>query len=248
MGAWFDITGPSFWQAKVLVDTGATLPPASAPDGTKAAYYLLNDGWHCTSNMTDPPVYNDPSSTTFSDIFLDLQAVGSNPGFVFTAGSWVPSSQTAGSYVVPVLQYIGPTYTGRSDVRITLNMPATATGTSLAFGTPAIWSDVLDVPNNAFLASGPMHAMIPYTPTWDLIVGGSEVSTCGVGDAQLGIGGSGSCIFPAVFPGPDILSLLAFGTFNLSHHLVGVPTISKIEVFADGAAVDFWTDLVGCEQ
>jgi len=245
VAAWIDITSPTFWQAQTLVDSGTAIPsaPGAIIDATKGACFTaLTTIFYAKSGGT--VLLNNVGVSALNFAYLNQVGTTGFPHFSYSGGNWVPSAQTHSGYVLPALKYIGPTIPTRSDMRVTLIAPAAASGATAVFCIPGPWADVLAVPNpSGFGASGNMAVPITYSPTFDPVVGGADLGTTSVGDPNSLIGGlAGS------FDGPDILSLLVLAQLNSSGNLVAVPTITKIEVFADALPTDFWTDYLLTEE
>lgn len=245
MATWVDITSPTFWQAATLVDSGKTIasnPGAIIDASSGSEYTALTNIFYANSSGTIK--LNAVGSSALDFAYLDKTSTTGYPHFVFTGGNWVPSAQTATGYVIPVLEYIGPSIPSRTDIRVTLSAPAAGSGHTAVFCIPGPWADVLAVPNpSGFGASGNMAVPIPYSPSFDPALGGVDVGATSVGDPNSLIGGlAGS------YNGPDVLSMIALAQLDTSGNLVAVPTITKIEVFADSLPSDFWTDFLLSEE
>lgn len=256
---WVNITSSIYWEPKVLVDSGViiTWPVGAPPDNTRGAEYCVWQGIDDTP--IGPMSYVVSAGTPYMNnglgggefgypdlhgAYLDMVAPGLYPAFAYSGSHWVPSAQTHTGLVVPILNYIGPAFSMRSDVRVTLTCPAAGSGFSSIFCVGGKWSDLLAVPYGDYSGAGglDLNFTIPFNPPLDPAAGGSSVSTLGIG-AQ-----NGTIIqLLATHNSADILSTLAFGTIDISNNLVAVPTITMIEVYADFNPL-FWQDFLNTTE
>jgi hypothetical protein len=244
MASWKDITGPAYWQAATLVDSGHAIPAFGELIDTAlsadfcvlpAIFYALSGGSVYLNAVGVAPI---------DGAYMARAGTLGYPHYVFSVGMWVPTGLTYSARILPILKYIGPVIPSRSDVRVTVSAPSAGSGVTTVFNVPGPWSAVTAIPQpSGFGASGNMTVPAVYSPSFDPMLGGSAVATLGTGAAFSPIGG---VAFP--YPnGPDILSGIVASAQDSSGHLVSVATITKIEVYSDFVE-PFWAELLGTEQ